>query len=80
MQEHLGLVNNVMAWSHVVTNKGSEGNSLVNFIYLNVWECLFIVKYEKKGIVADWSSLCGDQPKQLDLFGFEGYEGFESLI
>jgi len=30
---------------------------------------LFIVKYEKKGIMADWPSLCGDQTKQLDLFG-----------
>ena len=79
MQDHSGLVSNVMVWSHVVTNKGLEDKSLANFIYLNVWECLFIVEYEKKGIVAEWSSLCGDQAKQLDLFGLNRIWGIWKL-
>ena len=43
-----------------------------------MYESVF-VKYEKKGIVAEWSSLCGDQAKQLDYMVWIGYEGFESL-
>ena len=79
MQEHSGLISNVMAWSHVVTNKGLEDKRLVNFIYLNVWECLFIVRYEKRVYVADWSSLCGDQAKQLDLFDLNRIWGISNL-
>ena len=79
MQEHSGLVNNAMVWSHFVTNRRLEDMRLVNFIYLNVWECLFIVKYGKKGNVADWSSMCGDQAKQLDLFGLNRIWGVWKL-
>ena len=71
MQEHSGLVNNVIAWSHVVTNKGLEEKNLINFICLNIWECLFIVKYEDRVYVAEWSSLYGDQGKTIRFIWLE---------
>ena len=79
MQKHLDLVGNVMEWPHVVTNKGLEDKNLVNFIYLNVWERFIYCKIWKKGIVADWSSLCGDQAKQLNKLVWIGYEESSKL-